>query len=163
MLVTRHVASLALTLGILWWLLSGHTQILLLGLGLASVLLTLVLALRLDIVDHESQPLAISHRLIPYWLWLALEIIKSNFLVIRHILNPGLTISPTVVSLRCPCQTDIGKTIFANSVTLTPGTVTLDVADRSIRVHALTRDIATTLENGDMARRIPEPIRQEQP
>lgn len=152
---TRHVASLTITLATLWWLLSGHTEPLLLCLGLASVLVTLVLALRLDIIDHESQPVEFGHRLIPYWLWLIREIVRSNLEVTRHILKPAIDISPTVVAVESRCRTDIGRTILANSITLTPGTVTLEVETDRIQVHALTLKIASALQTGEMASRVP--------
>jgi len=125
--------------------------------GAASVALTLVLALRLDVIDHESQPIEVSHRLVLFWLWLAGQIVKSCLQVTRHILSPALDLSPTVVPVATGCRSDIGRTILANAITLTPGTVALDVGEHYIQVHALSRDIARDLQRGEMAGRVPDP------
>ena len=149
-----HVISLALVLYGFWLLLSGHGNILLLSLGAASVALVLWLSWRMDVVDHESQPLHLSHRLPGYWLWLLLEVIKSNIDVARRIWSPSLPISPTTVYLKANQKTALGKAIYANSITLTPGTVTINLQGDKLEVHALTREAAADLQSGDMDRRV---------
>ena len=145
--------SLGLVLIILWLLLSGHTAPLLLGLGLASVLAVVLIAWRMDLIDPEGHPIHLIWRAIPYWAWLLVEIFKANIDVARAIVRPRMPIRPTVLRLKAGQKSDLGRVIYANSITLTPGTVTLAVEGETIEVHALTTGAAEGLLNGDMNRR----------
>ena len=136
-------------------MLSGHTEGLLIGLGVASTLLTLFLSRRMNIIDHESWPFHLSLRLLRYYLYLGKEIIIANIAVIKCILRPA-SIRPKVFTLPASKQTELSKVIYANSITLTPGTVALDMKGDEIRVHALTTDTAADLETGDMAQAVPD-------
>lgn len=146
--------SLFLVLCVLWLLLSGFYQPLLLGLGIASSLLVTWIARRMDVVDHEGHPIHLSWRAPLYWSWLAWEIVKSNIDVAKIILAPSLPISPKVIQLPASQKDELGHVIYANSITLTPGTLSIDVIDHTIVVHALTEAGAAALETGDMDRRI---------
>jgi multicomponent Na+:H+ antiporter subunit E len=145
--------SLGLVLIILWLLLSGHTAPLLLGLGLASVLAVVLIAWRMDLIDPEGHPIHLVWRAIPYWAWLLVEIFKANIDVARAIVRPRMPIRPTVLRLKAGQKSDLGRVIYANSITLTPGTVTLAVEGETIEVHALTPGAAEGLLKGDMNRR----------
>ena len=136
-------------------MLSGHTEILLIGLGIASTLLSVFLAKRMNIIDHESYPHHLSLRLFFYYLFLGKEIIAANLDVVKRILRPR-TISPEVITLPASKQTDLSKVIYANSITLTPGTVTLELSDKEIKVHALSKDAAADLKTGNMAKAVPD-------
>jgi multicomponent Na+:H+ antiporter subunit E len=151
-----HALSLAASLLLFWMMLSGDFGLLNLALGFVSVLLTVSICNRMDVVDQESQPVEMSTRLPVYWAWLALKVVKSNLDVTRRIWTPGKSISPTVVRLKLSQQTALGKVIYANSITLTPGTVTLAIEDDEILVHALTRADAAALETGEMDRQVRE-------
>ena len=145
---------MALGLGAVWLLLSGHMEPLLLGLGLASVVLTLVVAWRMDVVDRESNPVRAALTYVPMWPWLAWEILKANLDVARRILSPSLPISPCVFELRASQRTVLGRVVYANAITLTPGTLTMDISGQRIEVHSLTLENRTDLESGKMDRRI---------
>jgi multicomponent Na+:H+ antiporter subunit E len=149
-----HAISLALVLFALWLLLSSHYVPLLIGLGALSVLLVVTIALRMDVVDREGHPIHLSPKALLYWPWLAWEIVKSNVDVARRILSPTLPISPTVIRLKASQKSELGKVIYANSITLTPGTVSIDIDGDKIEVHALTREAAQALRTGDMDRRV---------
>lgn len=151
-----HALSLAASLLLFWMMLSGDFGLLNLALGFVSVLLTVSICNRMDVVDQESQPVEMSTRLPVYWAWLALKVVKSNLDVTRRIWTPGKSISPTVVRLKLSQQTALGKVIYANSITLTPGTVTLAIEDDEILVHALTRADAAALQTGEMDRQVRE-------
>ena len=151
-----HALSLTASLMLFWMLISGDFGLLNLVLGLASALLVVAISRRMDVVDQESQPLNLSARLPVYWAWLAGKVIKSNLDVTRAIWTPGKSISPTMVRLKLSQQTALGKVIYANSITLTPGTVTLAIEDHEILVHALTRADAALLETGEMDRQVRE-------
>lgn len=149
-----HAISIAVVFYGLWLLLSGHYVPLLLSLGVVSVLVVLFIAMRMDVVDKEGHPVHLGPKALLYWSWLAWEIIKANLVVTRHILSPRLSISPTVVRVKATQKSELGKVIYANSITLTPGTVSIDIDGPYIVVHALTRDAATELRAGDMDRRV---------
>ncbi len=157
MLSIKHVVSLFIFLSGVWFLFSGYTKPLLLLLGVVSVALTVFLALRMEVLDNESHPVELTPSLLIYWAWLILEIVKSNLAVTRHILSPDSGISPRLVRLPMGQRTDIGRAIYANSITLTPGTVSLNVGEDVVEVHALTRELAGDLESGGMSARIPDP------
>ncbi len=149
-----HAISLALVLFALWLLLSGHYVPLLIGLGALSVLLVVTIALRMDVVDREGHPSHLSPKALLYWPWLGWEIVKANLDVARRILDPRLPISPIVIRLKTTQKSDLGRVIYANSITLTPGTVSIDIDGEHIEVHALTREAAQALRTGDMDRRV---------
>lgn len=138
-----------------WFMLSGHTEPLLIGLGIASTLLSVFLAWRMRVIDHESYPVHLSFRLLRYYLYLGKEIIIANIDVIKKILNPR-DISPQVFTLPASKQTDLAKVIYANSITLTPGTVTLSLTADEIKVHGLSKSAADDLKTGKMARAVPD-------
>ena len=142
---------------IFWLLLSGHTEPLLLGLGLASVVLTLFLVNRMNVIDHESYPVHLGSRFPAFVVYLFREIVSANIDVIRRIMSwQDKSISPQLVELPLPQKTDLGRIIYANSITLTPGTVSVRLGKDTILVHALTRDAADELSLGNMARAIPD-------
>lgn len=149
-----HLAGLAISLCLTWLLLSGHYTPLLLALGALSVALIVWVAHRMDVIDHEGQPIQLTARTPIYWLWLLKEIIVSNIDVTRRILSPRLDISPQVITVKAHEQTELGKVIFANSITLTPGTVSVRVVDDEVIVHALSREGAAALAEGEMDRRV---------
>ena len=151
----KHILSMSVALVILWMLLSSHFEPLLLGLGAASVLLTLYIALRMDVIDHESHPFHLTSPLLRFWVLLFWEIIKANVDVVLRVLG-FRPITPTVINLPVPHKTDLGRVIYANSITLTPGTVSIDVKPDSIIVHALSEEGARELESGYLAGIVPE-------
>jgi multicomponent Na+:H+ antiporter subunit E len=151
----KRSLSFAAFLAALWWLLSGQTAPLLLAFGAASVLLTFWLARRMEIVDDESHPVHLSAGLARYWLRLIREIVASNVDVVRAILAPRLAIEPHFLTVRTRQTTDLGKVILANSLTLTPGTVTVDVQGDELLVHALTRSGGKAVEDGLLDRLVP--------
>ncbi len=149
-----HVISLTLALSVLWLLLSGHKEPLLLALGLGSSLLVVVIAVRMEVIDRESHPLHLTFKLPAYWVWLGWEIAKANVAVARLILTPSLPISPTIVKVRAGQTSELGQVVYANSITLTPGTVSMDLDNGHIEVHALTASMAREIEQGTMDRRV---------
>lgn len=150
----RHSILLLLVLFASWLVLSGHYTPLLIGLGVLSCFLVLWVCRRMDIIDKESVFFHIAPGLITYIPWLILEIVKSNIDVARRILSPSLPISPTVVIVPAPQKSELKRVIYANSITLTPGTLAMRVQGNAILVHALSEDGARTLGEGEMERRV---------
>ena len=150
----RHTIFLTLALSLFWLLNSGHNTVLMLSLGVASIALVLYIAHRMDVVDHEAQPLHLTLQLPGYYAWLIKEIVLANLSVVKHIWLGNKTISPTQKIIKVSQKTDIGKVIYANSITLTPGTVTVKVEGDQFTVHALLRESIEELEAGEMDRRV---------
>lgn len=148
--------SLTAALFVLWLLLSGHYEPLIIIFGLLSCAFVAWVAYRMDVVDHEGHPIHLTWRAVTYWLWLLWQIVKSNIDVARIILNPRLPIKPQVVWVKASQIDDLGHVIYGNSITLTPGTVTIDVVGDQIEVHALADQFAEDLKTGDMDRRVTE-------
>lgn len=151
--ITRVLALLALLVAA-WLLWSGMFKPLLLGLGLLSCLLTIYVTHRMGYFDTDMFALRFGRRLLGYWLWLAKEVVKSSIDVARIVINPKLPISPQVVKIKASSMHPVDQAILANSITLTPGTLALDVYKGEITVHALTRAGADELLKGDMDRRV---------
>jgi multicomponent Na+:H+ antiporter subunit E len=91
-----------------------------------------------------------------YWVWLLIEIIKANIDVARRIIDPKMPIEPHLFEIPMTQKTDLGRVIFANSITLTPGTVSLDIGNDTILVHALTQAGEDGLATGEMDAKVTE-------
>jgi multicomponent Na+:H+ antiporter subunit E len=150
---TRYVL-LSLTMFGLWLLLSGHLEPLILGFGVFSSLLVTYLAWRMDREDRYAFPLILTWRLVFYWIWLIREILKSNLNVARVILNPRLPISPILVPFRARMKSDLARMIYANSITLTPGTITTGTEGDILRIHALTWQDVDGREEDEMGNQV---------
>ena len=137
-----------------WLLLSGHYTPTLMTYGALSCLGVVLLVGHLGILDHEALPTHLGFGLILYVPWLLKEILLSNLAVAKVILSPSLPIRPRILRVDASQKTDVGRVAYANSITLTPGTVTLDARDGKLLVHALTTDSAEGLLSGEMDRRV---------
>lgn len=149
----RYIISLVLVLTALWLAVSGVYKPPLLMLGAASVALVIWLSVRMHVVGVEHNPLLFSWRLPVYWAWLLWQIVLANVHVARRVFNPD-GLRPTVIRVPVPHETPVGRVTYANSVTLTPGTVTLLLSPDTLTVHALDDHSASGLKEGKMARRI---------
>jgi multicomponent Na+:H+ antiporter subunit E len=149
-----HVVGLGASLMAFWLLMSGVYIPLIISLGVISVLLVLYIAHRMDLYDRETFPFHLKGWVFGYWGWLAKEIFKANIDVAKIVLAPTMPISPRVVRVKATQKTDLGLVIFANSITLTPGTVTIDIEGDEMIVHALSQDLADGVLNGDMDGRV---------
>ena len=147
--------SLFLILAGIWFLLSAMTDPLLLSLGALSSALVVWIAHRMDIVDHEGHPIHFNPwRLLHFWVVLIGKIVQSNIEVIKLVFHPQMPISPTLTRVTATQETELGKVIYANSITLTPGTISLEVDDTSIDVHCLCRDYGDDLRKGELDRHV---------
>jgi multicomponent Na+:H+ antiporter subunit E len=155
-LATRWRRKLALlaSLGIAWLLWSGHFEPLLLGLGVFSCLVVFGLVWRMGYFDKDLYALRFSLRLAAYWCWLLKEIVMSSLQVARVVLDPKLPISCRFIEIKPTTPDAFGQVILANSITLTPGTLSLDLHEGIIKVHTLTQAGADDLMSGGMDRRV---------
>ena len=139
-----------------WLLWSGLFKPLILAFGVFSCALVFVLVKRMGYFADQLFALRFSLRVLRYWIWLGGEMIKSSLDVARIILSPSLPISPDVVDIPANSWHAFEQVMLGNSITLTPGTLAMDVHDGVIRVHALTTQGARDLQSGDMTRRVNE-------
>ena len=151
---SAYAFSSAITLFVFWLLLSGYFTAFLVTMGALSAVAIALLGRRMDVIDREGHPIHLTWRVLGYWPWLMKEIAKSAWGVSRIILDPRLPISPTLVHVKTSQKTAVGVVTYANSITLTPGTISVDVKRGEILVHALTRDGAAGLIEGEMDRRV---------
>jgi len=151
-----YFAGLIFVLAALWLGLSGIYKPLLLILAGISIFISVVLASRLETVDREGSPYGRSIPILSYWSWLMIEIFKANWPVIKACVSANLNINPAFVRVKTRCESDLAKTIFANSITLTPGTVTVETAPGKFLVHALTEEAANLDGFAEMGRRVAE-------
>lgn len=146
--------STIVVLFVFWLLLSGYFEPFLMAAGAASAIAVVWLAHRMNVIDREGHPIHLGWRALLYWPWLVKEMVKSAWDVSRIILHPRLPISPEIVRVKPTQKTAVGVVIYANSITLTPGTISVEVGMDEIVVHALTHAGAQGLAEGDMDRRV---------
>lgn len=154
----KHTISLLLLLALAWWVLSGHATPLLLVLGLGSVLLVAWLERRLQRAEGAGHPLQPGWRLLAFWGWLLREIAVANLQVARLVLARRPALSPRVLRVPGGQDSELARVILGNAITLTPGTVTLDLDGDTLVVHALTAASAADVEAGSIARRVPRDV-----
>ena len=133
---------------------SGHYTPLILFLGAISVGFVLYLTKRMDALDEDTFEFKLKRRHFSYWSWLAKEIFKANLDVAKVILAPNMKLSPRILRVPTSQSSELGTVIYANSITLTPGTVSVDIEGDEIIVHALTQELMDGLTEGDMDKRV---------
>ncbi|MGI9400901.1 MAG: Na+/H+ antiporter subunit E [Rhizobiaceae bacterium] len=128
----------ALTLFALWLLMSGVYKPLVIGLGIASAILAVYFEKRMNAIDRYPLRLSVSLiRMFQYFAWLHVEIAKSNWAVTKLILAPRIKLRQNLFEVPFTQRTDFCVAMFANSITLTPGTITVEVEPDHFFVHAL--------------------------
>lgn len=146
----------ALVLSAVWLMGSGHYSAQMLSFGAASVLFVIFLLWQMDILDSEGQPIQLGLRPFKFLPWLFKQIALSNIDVARRVLSPRLDISPELFEVQASQRTDTAQVFYANAITLTPGTVSVRLHDGKILVHALTKEAADEVREGEMDRRLCE-------
>jgi multicomponent Na+:H+ antiporter subunit E len=149
-----RLASLLVALYAFWILMSGYFTAFLLSAGFGSALAVAWLARRMYALDHEGHPIHFTPKAVMYWPWLMKEIWKAGIDVSRIILDPRLPISPTLVRFKPGQETTVGLVTHANSITLTPGTITVQAGRDEFLVHGLTRKGAEGCVDSEMDRRV---------
>ena len=131
-----------------WLLMSGYYTPLILSLGVISCLLCVYLTIKGKFLDNETLPIYFFPRLIQYTLWLIKEILKSNIQTAKVIIMKSE--EPELFSVTATQKTNEGKVTYANSITLTPGTVTTQIKNDIFEVHALTKDFGDDVRSSEM-------------
>lgn len=138
----------------LWLPLSGHFDWLFLFFGVLTCTIAVFVGARMGIVDRESVPVHLAWRVALYFPWLVWEVFKSNVRVARIILAPRVRVDPSIVHFRASQRTDLGRFIYANWITLTPGTVTTGIVGDDFEVHAIAQEEIDGSEENEMNRRV---------
>ena len=150
----KAVAS-AVFLMALWLLMSGVYKPLVIGFGLGSVLLICLVLWRMDKVDGDHVQIRLNPiKFLGYIIWLFGEIAKSNWAVTRVILSPLMPIRQKMFVVPQSQKTDLAQVIFANSITLTPGTISVETEESGLLVHALSYSPEDDASLADMDRRV---------
>ena len=131
-----------------WLLMSGYYTPLILSLGVISCLLCVYITIKGKFLDNETLPIYFFPRLIQYTLWLIKEILKSNIATAKVIIMKSE--EPELFSVKATQKTNEGKVTYANSITLTPGTVTTQIKNDIFEVHALTKDFGDDVRSSEM-------------
>ena len=147
MINTKSI-TLFIILFAFWLLMSGYYTPLILSLGVISCLLCVYLTIKGKFLDNETLPIYFFPRLTQYTLWLIKEILKSNIATAKVIIMKSE--EPELFSVKATQKTNEGKVTYANSITLTPGTVTTQIKNDIFEVHALTKDFGDDVRSSDM-------------
>lgn len=149
-----HITKWAILLSLFWLLLSGYIQPLLLGFGVVSVFLVLLVLTRMDKVDQERHEIGTGLNLIRYIPWLIGQIIKSSIQVTKLIWASPDNVSPSLATIKAENIPANRRALYANSITLTPGTLSVDLVEDEVTVHALHKSSIDELEQEAMERKI---------
>lgn len=145
----------AILMFVFWFSLSGQTRPLFLILGAVSSLLVAYWSHDLLFGKMEKGPdLRKILRVLTYLPWLAKEIVLANLHLIYIVLHPKMPIDPTIIRFTHDLKTNMGITLLGNSITLTPGTVTIDADRYEYIVHAISKKTAQDLLSGTMLAKI---------
>lgn len=149
---SKQYIVLSLALFGFWVILSGRFDLKIIIIGVIAAMLIPWLCRSLLYVPAVNTPrknyaaFSLPYlKLVPYLLWLLKELVKANIDVALLVLNPKMPIGPTIVKFKKNMDNPVAQTILANSIILTPGTITIDVADNVFTVHALTKEAALSL------------------
>ncbi len=138
-----------------WMLLSGKFDAFHLTLG--AICCALVAYLFHDLLFANvrvGDMRVVAARFIAYIPWLIQQILLANIHVVSLVVRRRMPIDPRVVTFKTKLETDISCVTLANSITLTPGTITMDIKDGVFYVHAVSQKVADELNAGDMEDRV---------
>ena len=131
---------------------SGHYSILIITLGIISCAFCVYVAKRGNLIDDEGLPIFFIPRLSNYLIWLFKEILKSNLNTAKVIIN--WKVEPETFTVKASQVTDVAKVTYANSITLTPGTVTTKMQKDVFEVHALNSDFGNDVRTNEMDKKV---------
>ncbi|MEN2986448.1 MAG: Na+/H+ antiporter subunit E [Thermodesulfovibrionaceae bacterium] len=141
----------------LWCIFSGMFDVFHLALGVISCLIITLISG--DLI-FKSEKFTKSHirdgiRFIKYLPWLFYQIILANIHVAYLALHPKMPIQPFVLEYKAKLKKDISKVVFAHSITLTPGTITMDITkDNIFVIHCISQKVADDLLTGEMEKKV---------
>ncbi|MGV0742379.1 Na+/H+ antiporter subunit E [Mycolicibacterium sp. XJ870] len=140
-----------------WLVLSGHFDPLMLALGAVSITVVCAMAWRAELSLHRDLTVPFMLRLPRFFGWLGVQVLISSVAVVRKVWSPWRPLCPVVAATPAQDLPELTQVAYANAITLTPGTLSLDISDKLIRVHSLDRADIDELRNGAMLGRVPRP------
>lgn len=151
----NHTVRLAIVLVIIWLLLSGMYEPLMLSFGVASVLFALYLTQRMVNIDQERYRFFVTGSFIGFLIKLAGKVVSSNVDVSLRILG-FRPVESTFITIPMPYEDDVAKVLYANAITLTPGSSSIALSDDTLLVHTISSSGAEDLANNDMLNIMPK-------
>lgn len=156
-----HLSSMTVMLFAFWMLLSGNTQTKFLIYGVLTAIISAWVSYPLLLIPNSDgtrkyfvfgvNPV----RLVVYFFWLMWQLVLANVDIIKATVRPEIEIDPCVVKFYYRTNNPMARVILANSITLTPGTVTMNVTEEGVyEVHALTTGAADGLRDGGMQKKV---------
>ncbi len=152
--LNMHTAKWLFSLTIFWLFLSGYLSPLLLSFGVLSIALVLYLLYRMEAVDKEHQQFGTWLQIIRYLPWLFGQILSSSIRVTKLVWGSPDKVTPALAKFNVGSVPLVRRTLYANSITLTPGTLSVDLIDGELTVHALEKASIDELKEGYMERKI---------
>lgn len=146
--------SLILFLGLFWIVSSGRFEPILLGAMALSAIGVTMFCIRLRTVDPEGHPVHLLPRIAGFWLWLLPRIVRANLTVAKLVFAPRSALTPQLVEVDCTQHDDLGRTIVANCITLTPGTVAVGVSATTLQIHSVGKPDDVAAATAEIDRRI---------
>ena len=125
-----------ITMFVIWVLLNHKlTPEVLLSGAVVAFVIALIACSKCDVyMDIRFTPKAIAYSFVYIFIFLR-ELVKSNFDVARRVISPKLPINPGIVEVKTSLKSKLGRMILANSITLTPGTFTVEMQDDRLFIH----------------------------
>ena len=149
-----HRLAVFLILFAAWLVLSGHFDALHVAVGLACSALVAMFSSELLLSETPSSRTAVTTwRVLRYLPWLFYQIVLANLHVVYLVWRPG-QLRPQIVRFKTGLTSDLARVVLGNSITLTPGTITLDIDDDEFTIHAVSDQAARSLRSGEMERRV---------
>ena len=143
---------LALSFLVIWWCMVGiGTEPLAIAFAIIVPFVTFLCAVKFDMLPGRN---VFSIKFIPYIFWLLKEMLILTMHVVKLAWSRNLKIIPVIEPIKSIQQSDEGVVLYANSITLTPGTVTVNVVDNALLVHALDVSLMEDLKEGVMDRKV---------
>ncbi len=145
----------------IWIIFSGQFDLFHLALGLISALFVTWISSSFLFLDRSRgvrQRLGEIIRIPGYLIWILYKIFQANIHILKLALTPGdlKGVEPSVVKIKTRLRTDFGRYVLANSITLTPGTITVMIEGDELLVHSISGETAAGVRDGTMERRIAE-------
>lgn len=150
----NHLIRLGLILVLCWLLLSGMFEPLMLTFGAVSVLISLWLTKRMLKIDNEQYTFFVTTSLISFLIKLFYKIVLSNIDVSLRVLG-FKPVESTFITIKVPYDNDIAKVLYANAITLTPGSASIALSDHTLLVHTISESGAKDLMDGDILNIMP--------
>lgn len=149
-----YATLLTIALIAMWAVLSDKLDnMLIVSFGAFAIVFAMAMAFRMKLIDADTVPFPRLPQFLAYWGWLGDQIVRSNIYVVKTVMRPNLDIQPVMTRVPVKLHSDLARATFANSITLTPGTVTVEVEETGFLVHGLSVDLVAQEGLRDMEAR----------